>query len=171
VVTDGTDAAADSSAAEDDSVHGDDGTGFVVSAPWAEAGQIPVEYGCQGEDISPPLSWSGVPEGTVELAVVMTDLDADNFVHWVAFGIDPGLVELPAGQLPEGVAQATNSFGNLGYGGPCPPTGSHTYLLEVYAVSQQLEIADGTPAADALTAIQSASLAVATVLGLYPGGE
>jgi Raf kinase inhibitor-like YbhB/YbcL family protein len=143
---------------------------FTVTAPWGEGQGIPVTYTCEGDDRIPAITWTGVPAGTVEVAVVLTDLDAEGFVHWIVFGLDPAGAGIPDGGLPEGIPQALNSFGTVGYGGPCPPTGTHTYLLEVYALSQQLELSDGAPASDLLTAITAASIGLTSVSGTFTAG-
>ena len=140
---------------------------FTVTAPWGEGQGIPVTYTCEGDDRIPAITWTGVPAGTVEVAVVLTDLDAEGFVHWITFGLDPAGAGIPDGGVPDGISQALNSFGTVGYGGPCPPTGTHTYLLEVYALSQQLELSDGAPAADVLTAITASSIGLTSVSGTF----
>lgn len=138
---------------------------FSLVAPWQEAGAIPRDNTCDGLNISPSLSWSGVPAETVELAVVLTDLDADGYVHWVGFGIDPTTTGLASGEVP--LAEALNSADTIGYTGPCPPSGTHAYLIELYAISQQIEYTRGDPAADVIAAIQAASLAQSSVIGTY----
>ncbi len=140
---------------------------FTLNLPWAEGQAIPTAYTCEGDDRIPGVTWSGVPEGTIEVALVLTDLDAEGFVHWIAFGLDPAGAGVPEGGVPEGTPQALNSFGTVGYGGPCPPTGTHTYLLEAYALSQQLEVVDGAPANEVLTALTATSLALASVSGTF----
>lgn len=143
---------------------------FTLVAPWGEGQAIPPEYTCEGGDRVPAISWSGAPEGTIELALVLTDLDADGFVHWVAFGLDPGGTGIPDGGVPEGTPQATNDFGVVGYSGPCPPSGTHTYLLELYAVGQQLELTDGATAQDVLVAVNAASMGLTSISATFTAG-
>ena len=117
--------------------------GFVVlddmavsSADIADGRPIPPRHTCDGDDRPPSLTWSGTPEDTEEIVVLVTDSDADGFVHWAVAGIDP-----QATSLSDGVGvQGTNGFGRVGYGGPCPPDGDepHSYVFNVYA------LADGT---------------------------
>ena len=115
-------------------------------APWQDGGDIPVRNTCAGEDVAPALSWSGVPDGAVELALVVIDDDADGFVHWVLTGFDPAIRSLLEGQVPDGARQWSNTFGAPRWNGPCPPAGSpHTYRFVLYALNQQLEVADDTP--------------------------
>ncbi len=139
---------------------------FAMTTDWSDATAIPLDNTCSGANVAPSVSWTGVPAGTVELALVMTDLDAGGLIHWVAFGIDPALGGLTPGGAPLAVAEATNDLGSTGYDGPCPPSGTHHYLLQLYALDQQLEQTDGAPAADVLATIGGGSLAVAGVTGL-----
>lgn len=112
---------------------------------------VPQRYTCHGEDVSPGLSWSNVPEGTQELVIIMRDLDAtverpsgqeSEFIHWVVGGIDPGAGELAEGEVPDGAVEALNDFGEEGWAGPCPPEGSgdHVYEFRVYALGEALSL-------------------------------
>lgn len=142
---------------------------LALTLPWEDDAVIDARFTCAGEDISPSVSWANVPEGTVEVAIVMTDSDASGFVHWVLAGLDPALGTVAEGSFPATAIQATNSFGTVGYRGPCPPPGeSHTYLVEVFAIGQQLELADGTPASDLITAIEASAISVRSLGGRYP---
>ena len=119
------------------------------------------------------MSWSAAPAGTIEMAVSLVDesaLDGDQpFVHWVVAGIDPADVSLIEGQVPLGAIQATNSFGTAGWTGPCPPPGeaAHVYRLTVYALGQQSELPDGTPAAELLDYIADISIGSTELTGTY----
>jgi Raf kinase inhibitor-like YbhB/YbcL family protein len=140
---------------------------MVVTLPWAGGDVIPPEYTCEGADRSPAVNWSDLPEGTAEVALVVTDLTAGEYVHWIAFGLDPaagGVAEGAAASLP---SQAVNGFGNATYGGPCPPSGTHTYRFTVYALGQQLEIPSGGPADEALAAIGAATLDSTSSTGTF----
>ena len=101
----------------------------LTSTAFAPGAFIPVRYTCDGVDVSPPLSLSGVPDDAVSLALIMDDPDAPGgtWVHWVAYNIDPGITEIPEGILALGTEVRT-SFGSAGYGGPCPPSGTHRYF-------------------------------------------
>jgi Raf kinase inhibitor-like YbhB/YbcL family protein len=133
-----------------------DGSGFNLSSTaFSDGGAIPGRFTCDGEDVSPDLTWAGAPEGTQALALVVTDPDARDFVHWLVYDVDGS----PSGGLPLGVssspdapAQGTNSFGKLGYGGPCPPSGTHRYRFTLYALDQALELT-GAPRIDDLRAV------------------
>jgi Raf kinase inhibitor-like YbhB/YbcL family protein len=96
------------------------------SPAFADGDTIPGVYTCDGDDVSPPLGWSGVPADAAELAIVVEDPDAPagTFVHWVLWRLDPGQAGLGQGQVPAGVPEGRNDFGRVGWGGPCPPRGS-----------------------------------------------
>lgn len=107
---------------------------------------IPSKYTCSGEDISPALSWSGVPEGTKSLALIVDDPDAPSgtFVHWVIYNLPPQTTHLDeavpkATSIPGGGTQGRNDFGRYGYGGPCPPPGApHHYHFRLFALNSQI---------------------------------
>jgi len=142
-------------------------------APWNDGTPIDAAYTCDGVDISPPLSWRNVLDSTAEVALSMVDVTADSgdgpFVHWVVTGLDPAIGSLEAGALPPGVVQATNSFGNVGWGGPCPPVGDepHVYRFTLYALGQQTELGDGVPASEALPYLLELTTATAEITGTY----
>ncbi|MDG6257447.1 MAG: YbhB/YbcL family Raf kinase inhibitor-like protein [Methanomicrobiaceae archaeon] len=110
----------------------------VASPAFASGESIPPLYTCDGDDISPPLTWTGVPPGTMSLALVMDDPDAPGgaFTHWLAWNISPGIGGLPEGEAVAemGIVQGTNGFGAPGYAGPCPPGGEHRYRFRVLAL-------------------------------------
>jgi hypothetical protein len=111
---------------------------IVVRSPAFASGQpIPAAYTCTGKGLSPPLSWSEVPKGATSLKLDMKDLTA-HFVHWKVRGIDPQVSAVAAGQVPTGGKEAKNSFGKVGYGGPCPPPGDkpHRYAFTITAVGK-----------------------------------
>lgn len=112
------------------------GTLPVTSPAFSDGAMMPVRSTCDGEDISPSLAWS-VPVSVAEWAITMEDLDA-GFVHWVAFGIPGQTSGLLEGRLPPGSRQGRNDFGDIGYGGPCPPLedGPHRYRFTVYALER-----------------------------------
>jgi hypothetical protein len=154
---------ADSSAASSSSF-------ALISPAFGEGDAIPREFSCDGANVSPPLSWTGVPAGTAALVLVVDDPDARDFVHWI-------VLDLPGqdGELPKGVAptapspkQGSNDFGKVGWGGPCPPSGSHRYRFTLTAVGAPLGL-DDHPGGDAVRdAIGRATvLGQATLMGTY----
>jgi len=146
---------------------------FAVTAPWLDGGTIDARFTCDGLGVSPALSWGGVPDGTVEIALTLVDdstvSDGQPFVHWAIAGLDPAEIALAEGDAPLGSLQATNSFGDVGYGGPCPRPGDepHLYRLTAYALNQQLELADGDGVSEFLDTIAILSIASTDVSGLY----
>ena len=138
-------------------------------APRSRAGgPIDPRNTCQGENLSPTLSWSSAPTGTVEIAITMTDLDAPAFVHWAIAGIDPLSTSLGEGVVPEFSMQGINGTGQPGYTGPCPPAGeTHTYEFTVHFLAQQTELGDGAAGADLIAAIEGSTFASASVTGTY----
>jgi Raf kinase inhibitor-like YbhB/YbcL family protein len=146
----------------------------VESPAFAEGGQIPGRYTCDGKDISPPLSWSGVPEGTKSLALICDDPDAPGktWVHWVLFNLPPRISELPEGvpaleTISGGGAQGTNDFRKIGYGGPCPPRGTHRYVFKLCALDTEVALASGATRADLDRAMKGRVLAEAALTGKY----
>jgi Raf kinase inhibitor-like YbhB/YbcL family protein len=97
-------------------------------------GDLPARYTCDGENVSPPLMWSNVPERTRSFTIDMIDLDARKFLHWRMVAIPAGTRALATGQTPDGALLERNAFGAAGYGGPCPPSGRHRYTIEVRAM-------------------------------------
>ncbi|HEX5002484.1 MAG TPA: YbhB/YbcL family Raf kinase inhibitor-like protein [Bacteroidia bacterium] len=149
------------------------------------SGNVPAKmvyngYGCDGDNISPQLSWTNAPEGTRSFAVTMFDPDApvnNGWWHWICFNIPAGVHELPSGAgsvekklAPEGTIQSMTDFGKPGYGGPCPPEGSdyHHYVITVYALKTDKLNLDSTAAPDVVkSAIDAGTIAKATLILQY----
>jgi len=119
----------------------------ITSPAFENEGLIPSKYTCDGEDISPPLRWDAVPEGTKSIALICDDPDAPmgTFVHWVLFNLPAETKELPEGfpddeTLPDGTRQGITDFGKTGYGGPCPPSGTHRYFFKIYALDIKINL-------------------------------
>jgi Raf kinase inhibitor-like YbhB/YbcL family protein len=124
----------------------------LTSSAFPNQGEIPAAYTCEapgGGEVSPPLSWSGVPSAARSLALIVQDPDAPDpaapqttWVHWVLYDLPPAAAGLPAGaasgQLPPGARQGVNDWGRTGYGGPCPPIGRHRYFFKLYALDAML---------------------------------
>ena len=148
---------------------GDDqeGTMRLTSTAFEDQGAIPAEYTCDGEDVSPPLRIAGIPETTQTLVVIIDDPDAPGgtWDHWVAFNIAP-TTEIPRAVGALGTA-GVNSFGNTGYGGPCPPSGTHLYVHQVYALDIELGLGEGAAKDEVLAELQGHVLAEARLTGLY----
>lgn len=146
---------------------------FTLTAPWAQGGPIDPDQTCDGLDVAPALSWGGVPAGTAEIVIALVDDSAvsngEPFVHWVIGGLNPDEIALAEGDLPDGAVQALNFFGDVGYGGPCPPPGdeAHVYRLTAYALNSPSGVADGTRATEFLTAIAPLTLRSTDLSGTY----
>jgi len=136
----------------------------LSSSAIPEGGEVPARYTCRADDVSPPLLWTGVPAGTVEVALVVRDVDAEGFVHWVIAGLPPDLGGLAEGTPPAGAVEAANDFGRPGWGGPCPPAGTHNYEFRVYALAQPSGVVAGEPGADAAARVEAAPALASAVL-------
>jgi Raf kinase inhibitor-like YbhB/YbcL family protein len=154
----------------------------VTSSAFAQGKVIPKKYTGEGEDVSPPLAWSGAPEGTKEFALVCDDPDApqtEPWVHWVIYKIPAGAKELPEGverkprpKEPAGALQGQNSWAdgrNIGYRGPMPPPGHgvHHYYFKLYALDAELAVEPGLDKKAILDAIRNHILADGTLMGTY----
>jgi Raf kinase inhibitor-like YbhB/YbcL family protein len=141
----------------------------ITSSAFEEGSQIPKKYTCDGENVSPPVAWSGIPNGTKSLVLILNDPDAPSkdFVHWVLFNIPATTDELPEGAAGIGVS-GTNGYRKTGYNGPCPPLGTlHRYFFTLYALDKELKLSAGATKADIETAIRGHLLASAQLIGKY----
>ncbi len=146
----------------------------LISPAFEHGGEIPARYTCDGEDISIPLQFLEIPEEAVSLALIMDDPDAPMgvFVHWVIYNIPAELSELPEGIPPQpylemGIRQGTNSFGKIGYGGPCPPDGAHRYMLKLYALDVAMDLDAGMTKHQLLSAMEGHVIESAGLMGIY----
>jgi Raf kinase inhibitor-like YbhB/YbcL family protein len=142
----------------------------LTSSVFDEGGAIPARYTCDGDNVSPPLTWSGAPAETASLALIVDDPDARGWVHWVAYNLGGSASgSLPAGVSvsPDGPVQGRNSFGQAGYGGPCPPSGEHRYAFRLLALDSVLEISGAPSAKEVLAQAEGHVLAEATLTGRY----
>lgn len=139
----------------------------LTSVAFEHEGTIPPLYTCDGADVSPPLSLSGVPAEATALALIMDDPDAPGrtWDHWVAFDI-PVVADIAEGVGSLGMG-GENSWGSVGYGGPCPPGGSHRYFFKLYALDTDLSLAEGTSKVEVVEAMEGHVLAEATLMGRY----
>ena len=148
---------------------------MILTSPKFLDGQtIPADFTCDGRNISPPLRWSGAPDNTTQFALLMDDPDAPGgtWSHWVMYAIPAnyrGLEEnIPATPvLPDGSRQGRNSWGKIGYGGPCPPSGTHRYIFHLFALSDRPYLESGLISSQVLSMIQNHILAEALLTGLY----
>jgi Raf kinase inhibitor-like YbhB/YbcL family protein len=140
----------------------------VKSPAFENGGTIPARFTCDGSDISPPLEISDLPAATATLTLVMDDPDAPGgtFDHWLVWNIPPSTARVAEGVEPDGVAGRTD-FGRLGYGGPCPPGGTHRYVFTVYALDMILDLPEGASKSDLEVAMGGHILARAQLTGRY----
>jgi len=146
----------------------------ITSSAFNEGGMIPAKYTCDGRNISPPLKWEDAPAGTKSFALIGDDPDAPVgvWVHWVMWNIPADVKELgenvePKGDLPNGSKQGITDFRRPGYGGPCPPSGTHRYYFKLYALDTMLDLAGSATKADLLKAMKGHILAEGQLMGKY----
>lgn len=147
----------------------------LTSTAFAEGQPIPSKYTCDGENVSPPLAWDGVPEGTKSIALIVDDPDSPVgiWVHWVLYDLPATATELPENlpknqYIPGGAKQGLNDFKHLGYGGPCPPSGkAHRYYLKLYALDRVLELKPGATKKEVESAMEKHTIAQGQLMGTY----
>lgn len=141
----------------------------IISPAFDNNDDIPVRYGRKFDDTSPPLAFSEISKDAESLALVMDDPDAPSgtFTHWVVFNIKPEEVELGEGETPAGAVQGTNDYGELGYGGPMPPSGTHHYHFKLYALDSPLNLEEGATSEDLEEAMEGHVITKAEIIGLY----
>jgi len=146
----------------------------VTSSAFKEGGMIPAKYTCDGQGISPPLKWEQIPQGTKSFALISDDPDAPAgiWVHWVMWNIPAeanGLPEnvRPAEELSDGSKQGVNDSREIGYGSPCPPSGTHRYYFKIYALDTMLNLPARATKGDLLAAMEGHILAEGSLMGKY----
>jgi hypothetical protein len=153
----------------------------LTSAAFEPGAPIPSQYGCEGDDMSPPLAWDGVPDGTKSLALILDDPDAPDpkapkrvWVHWILYNIPAdasGLAEnADRTGLPPGTARGITDWRKAKYGGPCPPIGRHRYVHKLYALDTTLKLYEATKP-DLQAAMKGHVLAAAELIGTYQKGD
>lgn len=173
------DNSSDSILAEPKSSQGRGATIRLESAAFKESGMIPKVYTCDDKGTSPPLEWSGVPDAARSLCLIVEDPDAPGgtFTHWVLFDLPPDLKGLSEGIPAEGEVKLTpagaaarqgkNDFGKLGYGGPCPPGGTHRYTFLLYALDTRPDLKPGATREELLRVLKGHILAEGRLMGRY----
>lgn len=150
----------------------------IASPSFSAGGSIPAEYTCEGRDISPALSWSGVPAAAKSLALIVDDPDAPDpaapkrvWVHWVLYNIPAAATGLPEGvepsSLPDGTQEGKNDWNRTGYGGPCPPIGRHRYFFKLYALDTTLSGLHHPTKAELVQAMEGHVLGHTEMIGTY----
>ena len=146
----------------------------IKSNSFKEGELIPKKYTCDGENISPPLEWNEIPEGTKSFAIICDDPDAPmgTWVHWVIYNIPPLTNNLKENisfekVLEDGTIQGKNDFGKIGYGGPCPPSGIHRYFFKIYALNDMLKLGPGSTKEELLHAMEEHIISEGKLIGKY----
>jgi Raf kinase inhibitor-like YbhB/YbcL family protein len=153
----------------------------VTSPAFQSNGAIPSRYTCEGQDVSPPLAWSGATGNTRSFALIVDDPDAPDpakpqrvYVHWVIFNLPPNTTALPENAskmgLPKGAMQGKNDWGKAEYGGPCPPIGRHRYFFKLYALDTPVAGLKNATKADLERAIQGHVVDSGELIGTYQKG-
>jgi Raf kinase inhibitor-like YbhB/YbcL family protein len=141
----------------------------LTSPAFADGEPIPVRFTCDGENVSPPLAWTGVPDDAAELALIVNDPDAgtDGFVHWVMWGFPAEDAAIAAGKVPRVSVQGSHGANGEGYTGPCPPSGVHHYEFELFAVSESPQVVPGADAQALRDAVADITVATTELVGTY----
>jgi Raf kinase inhibitor-like YbhB/YbcL family protein len=140
----------------------------VTSSAFQDGSNIPSKFSCDGPNTSPPLQISDVPAGAKSLALIVDDPDAPSglFTHWVIWNISPQTTTIAEGNAPKGV-HGTNDFGKSGYGGPCPPSGTHRYYFKVFALDRELDLPAGAKRGQLDAAMKGHVIAEGELVGRY----
>lgn len=149
----------------------------IKSPAFVPGGKIPGKYTCDGMDISPPLAWTSGPEETKTFALICDDPDAPmgTWVHWILFNLPADITEFrenvpPEKELESGAKQGMNDFRKIGYGGPCPPGGTHRYFFKFYALDTEINLEAGATKEELLKAMEGHILAEGQLIGRYERG-
>jgi hypothetical protein len=145
----------------------------LTSPAFTQEEQIPEEYTCDGENVNPPLTIAEVPEGTQSLALMVEDPDAPSgtWSHWLIWNLKPESTEIMEDSVPEGAIQGTNDFKEVGYNGPCPPSGTHRYIFRLYALDALVSLEEGADRGELEEAMEEHILDSAELVGLYTKDE
>lgn len=141
----------------------------ITSPAFQAGGDIPVKFTCNGANVSPELQINGVGNEAKSLVLIVDDPDAPRglFTHWLAWNIDPKTTRIAENSAPAGAVQGTNDFGKRGYGGPCPPSGTHRYLFKIFALDAKLDLKAVARRAELDAAMHGHVLAQGELMGRY----
>lgn len=141
----------------------------ITSSAFAYNEKIPPKYTCDGENVSPPLEFIDIPKDAKSLVLIVDDPDAPSktWVHWVIYNINPNVSEVAENTVPDGGIEAMTDFGKPGYGGPCPPLGTHRYFFKLYALDTLLTLPQNADKKTAEEAMKEHILGSAELIGLY----
>ncbi|MFB6226253.1 MAG: YbhB/YbcL family Raf kinase inhibitor-like protein [Candidatus Paceibacteria bacterium] len=141
----------------------------LSSPAFNHEGEIPPKYTCDGEDINPRLKIDNIPDRAKSLALIVDDPDAPGgtFTHWTMWNIDTDIESIEEDSVPEGAIQGGTDFGDTGYGGPCPPSGTHRYFFKLYALGEEVNLNSGASKSDLESAIKERVVDSAELMGQY----
>lgn len=142
----------------------------LTSSAFTDGGAIPRQYTCDGDNISPPLTWGPAPEGTGAWVLIVEDIDARAWIHWVVVNLPANVLSLPegaSGSMPEGAVEGGTDFGPATWGGPCPPSGEHRYVFTLYALGEPLVLGAEIAATQIRSDMYGKVLAEASLTGIY----
>jgi len=141
----------------------------ITSPAFSHKSFIPPTYTCKGENISPPLEFLNAPERATSFALIVDDPDAPGkrWVHWVMWNIPPRTKQIFQNSVPEGAVEGMTDFGSLGYGGPCPPSGTHRYFFKLYALDTLLDLPPTSTKEELLHAMEGHVITQAELIGLF----
>jgi len=141
----------------------------LTSPAFADGAAIPDKYTCKGENLSPPLSITGAPEATASLALILHDPDSPsgNFLHWTMWNMPANTAAITENAAPLGSVSGVNDFGETRYGGPCPHTGTHHYVFDLYALDVELALSPGATRQELQDAMEGHVLMQARLTGIF----
>ena len=141
----------------------------ITSSGFQESGTIPEKFSKNGQNVSPELRVEGVPADAKSLALIVDDPDAPVglFTHWLVWNIDPKTTEIVEGSAPNGAVQGKNDFGDVGYGGPQPPSGTHRYYFKIFALNSPLDLKPGAKRKEVDAAMKGHVIAQGQLMGRY----
>jgi Raf kinase inhibitor-like YbhB/YbcL family protein len=141
----------------------------LTSSAFVNEEKIPVEFTCDGKKTHPPIAWSGIPDGTKSLAMIVDDPDAPigTFTHWIIWNINPANPQMLAGETPQKSQEGANSAGRIGYTAPCPPAGSHRYFFTLFAIDTVIGLDGKAKKADLEAAMAGHIIEQTNLIGTY----
>ena len=141
----------------------------LTSSSFKNQQELPPKYTCDGENVSPSLRWEGAPHETKSFVLIVDDPDAPNqtWTHWVVYNIPHSVTECAEGKAPTGSLEGKNDFGKIGYGGPCPPSGTHRYFFKLYALTEALALVPGATKSEVEEAMKPYILKETEIIGTY----
>ncbi len=141
----------------------------ITSTAFQSNNLIPSKYTCDGENFNPPLAFFQVPANAQSLALIVEDIDSPSkiFTHWLIYNMSPSTIQILENQVPQNSMQGKTDFGQVGYGGPCPPGGMHRYFFKLYALDTVLNLPEGASKEEVQEAMKNHVLESAEIIGLY----